>query len=205
MRIKRLTSDEDLEIYRQLTDKYINVLFPLEYLKQSKVVVLRHKNGDICGGYMLVTEGPFRVLESIPDEQRAKISMDLSNVAEITGLWLDAKKADSLFCSAGLWITLYFAALFSSFDGFVYAYSTKKRNLKKMYASFGPVSLFEGETRQLEGMPLPEKEAVELVTKRQAALIPVKNLKFFTRRFTVVGRSISLRWMRRYRRLVTFS
>ncbi len=203
MKIKILTSNEDLETYRRLTEKYINVLFPLEYLKRSRVVVFRHGNGDICGGYVLVKSGPLRVLESIPDEHRAKIPIDISNVAEITGLWLDPKKADSIFCSVALWLTLYFGLLFSSFDGFVYAYTLKKSNLKKIYATFHPISLFEGLTKQLEGMPLPEEEAVEFVSKRQTIIAPFRHYKFLTRRITIVCRSMYLKGKRKYRRLVT--
>ena len=205
VKIKTLTSDEDLDTYRHLAEKYINVLFPLEYLKRSKVVAFRHSDGGICGGYILVKSGPLRVLESIPDEQRAKISTDLSNVAEITGLWLDSRKADSLFCSVSLWLTLYFSLLFSSFDGFVYAYTLKKSNLKKIYATFHPVSLFEGLTKQLEGMPFPEEEAVEFVSKRQAVLVPFRHYKFLTRRVSIVCRSTYLKSLRRYRRFVTSS
>jgi hypothetical protein len=205
MKIVTLTSDEDLETYRHLTQKYINVLFQLEYLKRSKVVAFRLRNGEICGGYVLVKNGPFRVLDSIPSEHRHTISTDLSNVAEITGLWLDSQKADNVFCSAILWLALYFGLLFSSFDGFVYAYSLKKENLKKLYSTFHPISLFKGLTIQQEGMIAAEEEAVEFVSKLQAGLAPFRQYEFLTRRITIVLRSMFVKSRRKYRRLKTFS
>lgn len=203
MKVITLTSDADLEKYRHLTQKYIDVLLPLEYLKGSKVVVFRHSSGEICGGYVLVKEGPLRVLESIPDDQFAKINIDLTNVGEITGLWLDAKKADSLFCSVALWLNLYFTLIFSSFDGFVFAYTVKKTNLKKIYSTFKPTLLFQGQTKQLEGMDAPEVEAVKYISKRQAIFVPFRHKTFLIRRFTVVFRAMHLNLVRKYRHLVT--
>jgi len=188
MRIMLLTSDEDLESYRQLTEKYINVLLPLEYLQRSKVVAFRHANGELCGGYVLVQSGPLRVLESIPEDDFSQIFTDLSNVAEITGLWLDSKKSGTLFCSVALWLRLYFDLLFSSFDGFVYAYTLKKNNLLEWIR-----------------VPVKEVEAVEFVPKRQAILAPFRHHKFLTRRVTIVLRSLYVTVVRKCRRLLTSS
>ena len=186
MKIKILTASNDLEDFRHLTKKYIDVLLPIEYLKRSKVVSFCHQGGAMCGGFVLVKNEPLRVLESIPANYFAQIPIDLSNVAEITGLWLDSKKADNIFCSILFWLALYYNLSSSSFDGFVYAYALKKKNLRRIYATFCPVTLFEGLTKQLEGMASPEKEAVEFITKRKVRLAPFQHFKFFSRRFTLI-------------------
>jgi hypothetical protein len=204
MRLKTLKTDEELDHYRHLTKKYIDVLLPLDYLKRSKVIVFRHRSGEICGGYTLVRHGTLRVLDSIPDEYRDDAPVDLSNVAEITGLWLDAKKARHNFCSILFWLRLYVDLVFSSYDGFVYAYTLKKKNLQKTYATFHPVTLFKGMTRQLEGMDAPEMEAVEFISRRSVALSPLRQYRFATRRISFALRSWRVS-RRRCRQLSTSS
>jgi hypothetical protein len=205
MRVKTLQLDKELDEYRYLTEKYIDVLLPLEYLKRSKVIVFRHSSGQICGGYTLVKHGTLRVLDSIPAEDRSKIPVDLSNVAEITGLWLDSKKANNSFCSIMFWLRLYVDLTFSSFDGFVYAYTLKKQNLKKTYATFRPITLFQGLTQQLEGMAAPEVEAVEYITKGSVARSPLLHYTFAPRRISVAIRTFKLSLKRKYRRAWTSS
>jgi len=192
MNIRTLTATEDLEKFRTITATYIDVLFPLDYLQQSKVVVCSLPSGEFCGGYMLVPQGklPLRVLDSIPNKDFAKIETDLSNVAEITGLWLDSKKANTTFCSIIFWFKLYLDLATSKYDGFVYAYTLKKKNLGKIYATFGPTSLFEGATKQLDGMEQPEMEAVEYIAKKKVRFAIFKHFSFLSRRFDVAFKRI---------------
>jgi len=192
MNIRTLTEIADLEVYRSLTAKYIDVLFPMEYLQQAKVVVCSTASGEFCGGYMLVPQGglPLRVLDSIPDDDLAKVQTDLANVAEITGLWLDAKKANTTFCSLVFWLKLYADLATSSYDGFVYAYTLKKRNLAKIYATFCPTTLFEGMTKQQDGMAQPELEAVEYIDKGKVRTAPFKHFSFVSRRFDIAFKRI---------------
>jgi len=192
MNIRTLTEIEDLEVFRTIAAEYIDVLLPLEYLQQSKVVVCSLPTGEFCGGYMLVPQGqfPLRVLDSIPDPEFARIETDLTNVAEITGLWLDAKKANTTFCSIVFWLKLYFDLATSGYDGFVYAYTLKKKNLAKIYSTFGPTSLFEGLTKQLAGMGEPAVEAVEYIDKGKVRAAPFSHFSFLSRRFNVAFKRI---------------
>jgi hypothetical protein len=195
MNIRTLTEIEDLEVFRTLTAKYIDVLFPMEYLQQSKVVVCCLPTGEFCGGYMVVPQGdsPLRVLDSIPDDEFPKIKTDLSNVAEVTGLWLDSKKADTTFCSIIFWLKLFVDLSFSKYDGYVYAYNVKKKDIKRAYAPLGPVSLFEGATKQLDGMDEPELEAVEYLGRKNVRSAPFKQFPFLFRRFKVAFKRVSRR------------
>jgi len=203
MRLKTLKSIEDLDHYRHTTEQYIDVLLPLEYLQQSKVVVFRHRSGELCGGYTLVRSGTLRVLNSIPDKHRKKITLDLSNVAEITGLWLDARKARHSFCSILFWLHLYVDLVVSPFDGFVYAYTLKKRNLKKTYSTFAPITLYEGETKQQEGMSGSEIEAVEFISKKSVVLSPLLQYRFATRRILFALRMLCCSLKRKSRQVLT--
>lgn len=192
MNIRTLTEIEELEKYRVLTEKYIDVLFPMEYLKQSKVVVCCLPTGEFCGGYMIVPQGdsPLRVLDSIPEEDFTKIETELGNVAEITGLWLDSKKAKTTFCSLVFWLKLYVDLASSRYDGFVYAYTHKKRNLAKIYSTFGPTTLFEGLTLQQDGMACPEVEVVQYIDKGKVRTAPYRQFSFVSRRFKFAIRGI---------------
>lgn len=186
-----LTCVEDLEAFRFEVEKYIDVLLPLEYLQRSKVVVCRHKKtGIFFGGYVIVKEGALRVLESIPEFDVSKVSVDLSNVAEITGLWLDPTKADTKFASFLFWLKLYTDLAFSRFDGFVYAYTLKKKNLQKIYGTFMPTVLFSGMTKKLIGMSEAEEESVEFIPKKRVVFAPVRHFSFVGRRLRMAFRAV---------------
>ncbi len=185
MNIKTLTATEDLEKFRSTAAEYIDVLLPLEYLQRSKVVVCTTCDGSYCGGYMIVQKGPLRVLNSIPKEDYAKLTVNLDNVAEITGLWLDSTKTRSCFCSTAFWLKLYFDMAVSGYSGFVYAYTMKKKNLAKIYSTFKPTTLFRGETKQLEGMDNAEIEVVEHVNKLKVVFAPILHFNFLTRRINL--------------------
>ena len=185
MRIKTLSATEDLELFRKIAAKYIDVLLPLEYLQRSRVVVCCSKEGKYCGGYMIVQKGTLRVLDSIPEDKFSEIAVNLENVAEITGLWLDSSKTESCFCSTVFWLKLYLDLAFSKYTGFVYAYTMKKKNLAKTYSTFNPTTLFRGETKQLEGMDSPEIEVVEYVDKMKVITAPFRHFNFLVRRFNL--------------------
>lgn len=178
MKFKKLHDVKSLEEFRQLTHRKIDVLFPLEYLQSSTVIACYSDKNKICGGFMIVTRGPFRVLESIPDAARDILEVDQDQTAELTGLWLD-QRAVNKRDSALFWMQLYQHALRTPKQYFIYAYNMKYKKLGRIYAHASPDILYRGPTLQLPGMDRPEIESIEIVRKRNIMMAPFTSPSFF--------------------------
>jgi hypothetical protein len=181
MKFRELKTESELEIYRHAIAEHIDVLLPVEYLKQGHVFGYYHDNGEICGGFAMITEGPFRVLDSIPNFKELKIDPQLSKTAEITGVWLSNKNKKSC-ASLRFWVTIMFKILASRKKYFVYAYSQHKNGLRNIYSKAKPDVLFRGNTKILPGMPAPDNESVEVVFRSRIIKQALKNPGFFIKR-----------------------
>jgi hypothetical protein len=164
---RTLRTAAELAQYAELTHKHLGIRFPLEYLRKSKITGYFGDEGEMLGGYAMVLEGPFRVLESLPDSVRGShpffktASMD--EVCEFTGLWLtpEMRKRSS---SVLFWLRMYFDVVTLGKKHFVYAYSLDKRALGRLYRVCNPTVLFQGMTKIQPGMPKPEAESVEVTS-----------------------------------------
>lgn len=181
MNFRELKIEKDLEIYRHAIARHIDVLLPLEYLKQGQVYGYFNENGEITGGFALITEGPFRVLDSIPNFKGLTIDPKLLKTAEITGVWLCNKNKKNL-ASLKFWLNLMIKLTTCRKKYFVYAYSSRKEGLSKIYSRAKPEVLFRGETNILPGMPTPDHESVEVVFRSRILIQAMKNPDFFIKR-----------------------
>lgn len=181
MKLKKLKLEKDLEVYRHAIANHIDVLLPLDYLKQGDVYGYYNSRNEICGGFAIINQGPFRVLDSIPGFMGLSFDPNLKHTAEITGVWL-SNLNQRKFASLKFWTSLILKVLLSKKKNFVYAYSTKKTGLKSIYSRAHPEVLFCGETKVLPGMPSPDLESVEVVFKRRIIKQTFKNPDFFLKR-----------------------
>lgn len=188
MKLRKLKSDLELETYRHAIAKHIDVLLPLEYLKQGNVFGFFNAEGTICGGFALITQGPFRVLTSIPNFQGLELDPQLKKTAEITGVWLSNDPGTKKF-SIMFWLVLIAKMLTCRKQYFVYAYNNKKQHLKKIYSRADPIVLFSGETIPLPGMTSVDDESVELVVRARIFKQAMKNPDFFTRRLGILRKT----------------
>ena len=181
MKFKTLKTEHELTLYSDLTYRYIDVRLPLEYLQRSKVIACFNNEGFICGGFVIVLEGPFRVITSIPNFNEQKWKPQLANCAEVTGLWLDNSYRYK-HTSIKFWLTVYFELLKTKKEYFTYAWSLKKPKLGEIYAHGNPVVLFQGETNILPGMDKPDHESVEIVKRKDLLLTPIFKPTFLLKR-----------------------
>jgi hypothetical protein len=202
MKFKKLQLDAELLHFREQAYVHIDVLFPLQYLKRSTVVGCFDAAGTLVGGYMLVHTAPFRVLESVPEEQRRGAVEALScsqwRVGEITGLWI-AHRHRGRTLSGRLWLRLYRDMIMSGKTHFVYAYTLRKPNLGAQYAVARPRVLFRGLTKVLPGMGAADEESVEVFSLVNLILAPLRHPEFLGARFRI-GRGGLLLWPLRLRR-----
>jgi hypothetical protein len=181
MKFKQIKIEKDLETYRHAIATHIDVLLPLEYLKQGKVYGYYNKNGVICGGFAMITSGPFRVLDSIPNFEGLEIDPTLKHTCEITGVWLSSS-GRTKYSSLRFWLNIMTKVLTSRKKYFVYAYSTRKTGLQNIYSRANPIVLFRGETKIMPGMPAPDHESIEVVLRRRVLIQALKNPDFFLKR-----------------------
>lgn len=185
MEFKLLTEESDLREYAELTYRFLDIRFPLEYLKRSRVRACVTPEGRILGGYMLVMEGPYRVVESLPEAVRAKeprfAPEVLNKGMEVTGLWMSpalrCRRTNLLF-----WLRMYYEMLTLGRKWLIYAYSLDKPGLGRLYSVAKPKVVFRGETKIQEGMPEPDAESVEVVSIFNLAKAPFTAPQFLLRR-----------------------
>ena len=191
MPFRLLRGDEELETFCDNTEQYIAVRFPLDYLRNGKVVAYYSKDGRMLGGYALISKPPFRVIESLPEEVRSRHPalqrLAKTSLFEITGLWL-APELQLKRASFVLWLRLYRDAIALGKSHFVYAYSLTKPSLGRLYRVCHPEVVFRGRTRQLPGMLRAEEESVELSTVARAMLFTLLQPRFFLGRLFRGGR-----------------
>lgn len=167
MKVKTLTSLGDLILFRDMTEEFLKIEYPIELLERSKVRALLDSNGVIRGGYILVMEGPFRVIESLPDlvRETSKFTEEhvLNETFEFTGLWLNpsvtSKRANFKF-----WSHIYLDICNSGKKYLVYAYGAHKKRLRELYQTINPNVIYEGPTKIQPGMQYEEVESVELAS-----------------------------------------
>jgi hypothetical protein len=169
--IREITSDLHLEAFRDFTKKYIDVYYPMDYLKRSKVMALvtENENGDIqtmFGGFILALEGPFRVLEQLPQtivEGHKELQEQFEKCFELTGLWIHPLLKCG-FLRAKFWLRLLGELIKLMIRGKTYAlysYDASKKKLGEMYSLCKPHRIFEGEVF-IEGMVDSNCEIVEM-------------------------------------------
>lgn len=174
MEFKQLTDTQSLEAFAALTQKHLTISFPLDYLRKSKVVALIDDQKKICGGYVMVLTGPFRVIESLPTFSRQKhewLNKRLESAFELTGLWLCPSVVGRINVTL-FWLKLYFDIVTLKKKFFVYAYGLNKPALGKIYRVLGPQVLFRGRTLVQPGMAAPEDESVEMASVARLGLLP---------------------------------
>jgi len=183
MKFRTLKSDEQLLEYSKKVAPLIDVELPLEYLKRSKVVACYDRANNICGGFVIVKQGPFRVLDSIPTPCSRTLSyQNSSKVAEVTGLWLSHSLIKNN-CAFGFWCRLLWSVATSGKKYFAYAYSLRKPKIGRMYSKARPEVLFKGPTKVLPGMPSADEESVEVIRLRNLIISPFLSPGFFLKRF----------------------
>ena len=193
---RKITSDEHLNAFSNFTKRYIDVAYPLDYLRRSKVIALVTLNDDgtilsMFGGYIVALQGPFRVLEQLPQNiarDHAKLQEKLNKCFELTGLWIHPMlKSGTL--RAKFWLTLFSDLILQTIRGksyLLYSYDASKKKLGEMYSMCKPCRIFEGAVF----IPGMTEQAVEIVEMGSIYAIirtfykePMYVARFLCRRF----------------------
>ncbi|OIQ19834.1 MAG: hypothetical protein BM556_04950 [Bacteriovorax sp. MedPE-SWde] len=193
--INLLTNEEELLEFQGLAYKNIGVRFPLDFLQAARVFAVRNQRGVICGGFALAKGEHSRVIKSLPTEAMNTLKSQYPNyredIFEITALWL-CRSERSKTLSVRFWTKLYREVVRKKRPYFIYAFSSEKKKLGKIYQVVKPTRIFEGYTNILPGMNEPDHEIVEVGSVRAAHMAWVTQFSFLYRRL-LHGRSAKKR------------
>jgi len=169
-----LTKDEDLLAYSEKAHLLIDVKLPLEYLKRSKVVVYRAKDGRILAGYCIAMAPPFRSLMPVPDDFKREVSTSLQSVIEINGVWVEPRHRRGIL-ALNLCFSLTKDLFRSGKSNYLYSYSAHKTRLSQFYAKAKPRRIWCGDV-YIDGMDRPDREVVEVVHRTNLLPFVLKNI-----------------------------
>lgn len=162
-------------VYQKATAEYIGIEFPLSYFRRSKIFGIYDSQGKLYGGFLIVMEGPLRSFESLPSLTYLPKKVDRWDVAEVNALWLASELRGSVY-SVVFWLFVLSQLLLSGRKHFTYTYASNKYRLKNFYAKARPTTIYEGETKILEGMFEAEIESIDIVSRVNIFLAPFRNM-----------------------------
>jgi hypothetical protein len=197
---KTLTTNKELEIYRDLTAEKVHVELPMDYLQQARVIGLVDPiTQKLHGGFTMAYQGKLRCIDQLPEkvvQTNPFIKKHKDRFFEINGLWLDHKSAPegsrfSLYCQTmreAIRLTM------KGKDKYVYAYCANNEKLRKFYKNFNSTELYEGPVRQLPGMDEPGFERIEMGCMKRLPLTIARNPLFLVSR-AVQFKTPKLQWL----------
>ncbi|MCB0411576.1 MAG: hypothetical protein KDD22_03575 [Bdellovibrionales bacterium] len=175
-----LKAEKDLVEYAQKTHEQIGVDFPVEYFNQGFIRGCRDLEENLVGGYALITDGPLRTLESLPDD--FKNPYDPEDLCEITALWLNRDSRHGL-PSCQFWYQFCRdISHISSKSHFIYSYSLKNEKLRNIYSLVKPEVLYQGQVKKLVGNKETGVESVEVARKNSFVYFPFYSFHRFAHR-----------------------
>lgn len=150
----------ELGVFQHYALKYIGVNYPLSFLEHSDVYAGFNQHGLICSGFLLSSdENSFRAIAGIPQGVERPSPDKLSQMIEITGLWIDK---DYRSMRQGIHIADATIKALQNCDrrlGLL-TYSSSNKGLERLYALLNGEVLYSGEVEVLAGMTKPDHETV---------------------------------------------
>jgi hypothetical protein len=179
IRFREIMDDNHLLEYSHYTERFIDVRYPLDYMKRSRVValVIENLNGEIekiVGGYIIAPKPPFRVIEQLPIQivqNHTDLQKYWHQCLELTGLWMNPHIRGGRL-RFRLWWNLFVDLLGFGIQGkshIVYSYDAANKKLGDMYSLSKPCRIFEG-TVFIKGMGSVNREIVEMGSTKSILL-----------------------------------
>lgn len=167
----RLSDKKDIAYFKKRALELIGVDYPDSYFEQGFIRAFRNTKDEIVGGYALITEGPLRVVSSLPDQE--VLGEDEKDLLEVTALWLEPEIKNG-FPSLLLWLT-FCRDVFMQKDKkfFIYAYDLGNEKLAKLYKLAKPIEIYRGRVKMLAGNSCENDEVIEIASRRQVGLLPI--------------------------------
>ena len=179
-----LKSEAEVNQFSISCQRWMGVRFPLSYLAQNRVIGFFTHENELVGGFALITQPPFRVMQSLPQTAQHKITelgYTQDSLFEITGLWLHPEHK-SRIANLLFYLTIYKEVLFIRRPYFIYAYSSSKPKLGQIYSVAQPITIYEGPTSLLPGMTEVDDEVIQIGSVAALNTVWRSNPKFLLNR-----------------------
>ncbi|MCB0361161.1 MAG: hypothetical protein KDD35_00475 [Bdellovibrionales bacterium] len=179
-----LKSAHQFDSFSLSCQKWMGVRFPVSYLNKNRVIGFYTRNQKLVGGFALITQPPFRVIESLPPEALSKfnsLNFPPHSLFEITGLWLHPEYKNRI-ANVFFYLTIYKEILFLRRPYFIYAFSSSKPKLGQLYSVAQPVTIYCGPTQILPGMDCADDEVIQVGSVEALNRVWLSNPGFLLKR-----------------------
>jgi hypothetical protein len=148
-----LTSEQIDFLVSQFSHE-VGVELPPSYIQACKIVGCFWEN-ELVGGFMLMTKGPFRGLQLLPDDvrrhNRLARRINESSLLEINGLWIK-RNIRGTAVARGVWYKLREAILDSKTSQILIFYNGRIKGLDSLYKNLiGKNYIYSGQPQTSEG------------------------------------------------------
>jgi hypothetical protein len=144
---------QDLERFRAGYRSASGYSVDPRFLKRARVFVLRDRQGDVVGGYLVNTRPPLRTFARLPEAASKQLvaPLPLARVIEVACVWL-APEVRGPIASIVLWTHL--AWHVGRHHGYSVIFGTEVPSLARFYESFGALQMYAG-TVTVDGVTRP--------------------------------------------------
>lgn len=130
-----LSQDSEIDHFLECFKKYVNVKLPAAYAKSGDVIGV-FKGGEMIGGYMLITKGPFRSMAFVPDEIKKNLptlrECSRTDFVEVNGFWVSEAYRRS-HESLQMWLKLRKDILATKASYLLLFYNAQAKGLSQFY------------------------------------------------------------------------
>jgi hypothetical protein len=182
LKIERLLDKEKILRFQEECANFVGVTYPLEYLFEAKVFALMNDE-RIVGGYILQSQGTYRVLQNIPASFKPNNLEQLhKESSELTGLWINTRFISPL-CQGLFWLHLFFQLAISGRKNFVFSYAEDNKKLRAIYNVIQPKTLYSGRIIPLNGVTEKDPfEVIQIARSKKALFLPFFHPQWFLNR-----------------------
>ncbi|MDX1492004.1 MAG: hypothetical protein R3332_12020 [Pseudohongiellaceae bacterium] len=168
IQFRKLTTEAEVENYLKKFESFVGVKLPFEYSMRSTVIGA-FKEGELVGGYMLVTKPSFRSLMFVPDDVKSShqfFKTDQYEMMEVNGVWIGAsvKAAGEYF---RIWIQMMWDVFMSRKKYVLLMADLRNGNIKNIHGLTDPELLYEGPPMLMAGAKSHSKIRVSYTTRWQ--------------------------------------
>lgn len=197
MEFRTINAPAEVSRFLDRFNFYVGVRLPDQYAQQGTITGLYDENGILVGGYMIITQPNFRILNMIPDAVKYEHPFfkdaALSDIVEVNGVWL-ARKATRGTTPKKLWIHILNDVIKTKKNYLLIMADARNKNVQLVHQDLRPKLIFQG-TPELQAGVVSHKEIIVSYATRFNLLLTMYLSRFFAP--SMLKRTPVLRWINR--------
>jgi len=171
IKFKTLSKESEIDMYLSKFEGFVGVRLPYDYSMRSTIVGA-FKDGDMIGGYMLVTKPQFRSLMFVPDQVKQEgrfFKNDQYEMMEVNGVWISAavKSASDQY---RFWMKMIVDIFMARKKFILLMADLRNANVRNIHSMTNPELLYEGPPMLMAGTRSHSTVRVSYTTRWQMIL-----------------------------------